>query len=72
MTGPGGGVERQVTAHLRLAVAAQLCVLYAKPIVGVGKLGISRNCFPFALWKDADPDVPVLIEARKEYAAFNR
>jgi predicted Zn-dependent protease len=26
----------------------------------------------FALWKDADPDVRVLIEARKEYAAFNR
>jgi hypothetical protein len=25
----------------------------------------------FALWKDADADVPVLIEARKEYA-FNR
>jgi DNA-binding winged helix-turn-helix (wHTH) protein/tetratricopeptide (TPR) repeat protein len=26
----------------------------------------------FTLWKDADPDVRVLIEARKEYAAFNR
>jgi DNA-binding winged helix-turn-helix (wHTH) protein/tetratricopeptide (TPR) repeat protein len=26
----------------------------------------------FAPWKDADPDVSVLIEARKEYAAFNR
>jgi DNA-binding winged helix-turn-helix (wHTH) protein/tetratricopeptide (TPR) repeat protein len=25
-----------------------------------------------ALWKDADPDVRVLVEARKEYAAFNR
>ena len=24
----------------------------------------------FALWKDADPDIPVLIEARKEYAAL--
>jgi hypothetical protein len=21
----------------------------------------------FALWKDADPDIPILIEARKEY-----
>ncbi|HLM24458.1 MAG TPA: hypothetical protein VK274_05335, partial [Pyrinomonadaceae bacterium] len=21
----------------------------------------------FALWKDADPDVPVLVQARKEY-----
>jgi tetratricopeptide (TPR) repeat protein len=25
----------------------------------------------FALWKDADPDIPILIEARKEYAALN-
>jgi hypothetical protein len=24
----------------------------------------------FALWKDADSDVPILIEARKEYAAL--
>jgi tetratricopeptide (TPR) repeat protein len=24
----------------------------------------------FALWKDAEPDVPILIEARKEYAAL--
>ena len=24
----------------------------------------------FALWKDADPDIPTLIAARKEYAAL--
>jgi hypothetical protein len=24
----------------------------------------------FSLWKDADPDIPILIEARKEYAAL--
>ena len=24
-----------------------------------------------ALWKDADPDIPILIEAQKEYAALN-
>jgi len=23
-----------------------------------------------ALWKDADPDLPILAEARKEYAAM--
>ena len=23
----------------------------------------------FAIWKDADPDLPLLLEARKEYAA---
>jgi hypothetical protein len=24
----------------------------------------------FALWKDADPDVPILIQARAEYGAL--
>lgn len=24
----------------------------------------------FGLWKDADKDIPILIEARKEYAAL--
>jgi hypothetical protein len=24
-----------------------------------------------ALWKDADPDIPVLIQAKKEFAALN-
>jgi hypothetical protein len=26
----------------------------------------------FELWKDADPDVPILIQARQEYAAMTR
>jgi hypothetical protein len=24
----------------------------------------------FGFWKDADPDIPLLLEARKEYAAL--
>ena len=24
----------------------------------------------FALWKDADPDIPLLLDAHKEYAAL--
>jgi eukaryotic-like serine/threonine-protein kinase len=24
----------------------------------------------FALWKDADPDLPVLVQARKEYESL--
>ena len=24
-----------------------------------------------ALWKDADPDIPILVEAKKEYAALH-
>jgi hypothetical protein len=26
----------------------------------------------FAFWKDADTDIPILIEARKEYAALKK
>jgi eukaryotic-like serine/threonine-protein kinase len=37
-----------------------------------GETAKARNAFQdfFALWKDADPGLPVLIEARKEYAAL--
>ncbi len=46
-------------AHLGVARAAAL----------VGDTEKSRTAYEdfFALWKDADPDVPILIEARKEY-----
>ena len=46
-------------AHLGLARAATL----------QGDTGKARNAYEdfFALWKDADADVPVLIEAKKEY-----
>jgi hypothetical protein len=30
--------------------------------------GTSRNQDYFALWKDADPDIPILKEAKGEYA----
>ncbi len=37
-----------------------------------GNAGASRKAYEdfFALWKDADPDVPILVAARKEYAAL--
>jgi hypothetical protein len=46
-------------AHLGLARAAVL----------VGDTAKSRKAYEdfFALWKDADPDLPILIEAKKEY-----
>ena len=46
-------------AHLGLARAAAL----------VGDIAKSRKAYEdfFALWKDADPDLPILIEAKKEY-----
>jgi serine/threonine protein kinase/Flp pilus assembly protein TadD len=46
-------------AHLGLARAAAL----------TGDTAKSRKAYEdfFALWKDADPDLPILIEAKKEY-----
>lgn len=46
-------------AHLGLARAASL----------TGDTATSRQAYEdfFALWKDADPDIPVLREAKKEY-----
>ena len=47
-------------AHLGLARAAAL----------TGDVATSRKAYQdfFALWKDADADLPVLIEAKKEYS----
>jgi tetratricopeptide (TPR) repeat protein len=46
-------------AHLGLARAAAM----------MGDIAKSRKAYEdfFALWKDADPDLPILIEAKKEY-----
>jgi tetratricopeptide (TPR) repeat protein len=54
--------ESHALAHLSLARAA------AK----AGDAAKSRRAYQdfLALWKDADPDVPVLIEAKREYAAL--
>ncbi len=50
-------------AHLGLARAYALAGDNAK----------SRRFYQdfFALWKDADPDVPILEEAKSEYAKLN-
>jgi len=50
-------------AHLGLARANAL----------VGDLAQSRKAYEdfFALWKDADPDIPILQEAKAEYAKLN-
>ena len=52
-----------VVAHLGLARAAAL----------QGDTAKARKAYQdfFALWKDADANVPVLIEARKEYDKLN-
>jgi eukaryotic-like serine/threonine-protein kinase len=44
----------------------------ARAAVLAGDRAKARTAYQdfFALWKDADPDLPVLLEARKEYAAL--
>lgn len=45
----------------------------ARAAVFQGKAAKARTAYQhfFALWKDADPDNPILIEARKEYEKLN-
>jgi hypothetical protein len=44
----------------------------ARSSVIAGDVATARKAFQdlFALWKDADRDLPVLVEARKDYAAL--
>ena len=51
-------------AHLGLARASALS----------GDTGKSRTEYQnfFAAWKDADADLPILIQAKKEYGGLNR
>jgi len=44
----------------------------ARAHAAAGNTAASRKAYEdfFALWKDADPDVPVLVEAKKEHAAL--
>ncbi len=51
--------ELRPLAHVGLARAAAIS----------GDVGKSRTSYQnfFALWKDADADLPILVQARKEY-----
>jgi eukaryotic-like serine/threonine-protein kinase len=44
----------------------------ARAYAAAGNTAASRKAYEdfFALWKNADPDVPILTEAKKEYAAL--
>ncbi len=46
----------------------------ARTRAAAGDIAASRTEYEkfFGLWKDADPDVPILLEAKREYAALNR
>jgi eukaryotic-like serine/threonine-protein kinase len=45
----------------------------ARAAVINGDTGAARKAYQdfFARWKDADPDLPVLVQARKEYEQLN-
>jgi hypothetical protein len=47
-----------------------LCERYVAVSRLTGEEAKSRKAFQdfFALWKDADPDIPILKEAKAEYA----
>jgi len=59
--------------HRGLAPFSLLCPLaqlgLARAAVLTGDTEKARKAYQdfFALWKDGDPDLPVLIEAKKEY-----
>ena len=57
------GSELRPLAHLGLARAAAIS----------GDTGKSRTVYQnfFAMWKDADPDLPILVQAKKEYEQLN-
>jgi hypothetical protein len=68
------GAEFQKIIEQRCMVANSL--LYPLAYVGLARGAVlagdtakARKAYQdfFALWKDADSDVPILIEARKEY-----
>jgi hypothetical protein len=44
--------------------------MVARAHAGAGRPSEARKWYEeaFALWKDADPDMPLLVEARQEFA----
>ena len=60
--------ERGVTVNCPLAALARLQLARAYVLVGDSKRAAGRYQEFLALWKDADPDIPVLKQAEAEYA----
>ena len=75
--GRGGEAAREFQKFLDNRSVVQNCPLGALAHLGLGraytlqgdtaKARVAYQDF-FALWKDADPDVPVLVAAKSEYA----
>jgi hypothetical protein len=44
--------------------------MLARAYAGAGRIAEARKTYEevFRIWKNADPDLPLLLEARQEYA----
>jgi len=60
--------HRGVTVNFPLGALAHLQLARAYVMSGDTAKGKMAYQNFFALWKDADPDIPILMEAKEEYA----
>jgi len=60
--------ERGVTVNCPLAALARLQLARAYVLAGDSKRAAGRYQEFLALWKDADPDIPILKQAKAEFA----
>jgi len=76
----GGEADTEFQRILDHRGWAPLSPLYPLAQLGLARAGVisgdiakARKAYEdfFALWKDADADIPILIEAKKEYAKMN-
>jgi tetratricopeptide (TPR) repeat protein/predicted Ser/Thr protein kinase len=63
-------VQRSISPTALPGVLAQLGLARARAAAGDAAASRLEYDKFFALWKDADPDVPILLEAKREYAAL--
>ena len=62
--------NRFVVEPSTVATAARIWLARARAKLGDPAAARRHYQDAFAAWKDADPDIPLLVEARKEYAAL--
>ena len=79
-----GGGDPDANARLRKAILDHPGIDILSPVSVLAHLGLARAATVsgdtaaarksyqdfFALWKDADQDLPILVQARKEYEAL--
>ena len=66
-------IEHPASAHFRLPLAALVLVQLGRAHVVSGDVNKAKTSYQdfLALWKDADPDVPLLKQAKSEYASLH-